>query len=143
MLKKILLTAVMLVGSSQSVFAAAGDDYNVYGEWNLSKTSLYDIGAFVDNEGNIPGGQDGDEYIFFVHFIDEEIKRLEETQSVQQVTESFDRTFAEFMEDGVLDEHEYKMLIKFLKNMKSALPADVYYTIQKKINDVHNKSKDN
>lgn len=62
---------------------------------------------------------------------------------MQQVTESFDRTFAEFMEDGVLDEHEYKMLIKFLKNMKSALPADVYYTIQKKINDVHNKSKDN
>ena len=64
MLKKILVTAVMLVATGQSVLAA--DDYHKYGEWNLSKTSLYDMGAFVDNDGNISGGQNGDEYILFV-----------------------------------------------------------------------------
>ncbi len=81
-----------------------------------------------------------EEYIFFVYFIDEAIKKIEETQKVFDVTESFDKTFDEFMQDGVLDDHEYDILIKFLRNMKTALPPEVYYPIQRRINEAHRQS---
>jgi hypothetical protein len=44
------------------------------------------------------------------------------------------------MQDGVLDDHEYDILIKFLRNMKTALPPEVYYPIQRRINEAHRQS---
>jgi len=63
MLKKILLTVAMLVFTSQGGYA---DDYYNFGKWSIgSYTDLAGIAGFVDTNGKIPGGKNGDEYIIF------------------------------------------------------------------------------
>lgn len=63
MLKNILLSSVIATTFVSSAIAV--DDYHNYGEWNIGgKTSIYDIGGYVDSN-NLLGGQAGDEYVIF------------------------------------------------------------------------------
>lgn len=65
MLRKFLLIITMLFFSVTGANATT-NDYLLYGQWNVGgHSSIYNIGGYIDNNGKMPGGQNGDEYIFF------------------------------------------------------------------------------
>lgn len=78
-----------------------------------------------------------EEYVFFSIFINEVIKKIEETKNLNEITSGFDETLTTYLEDGQLDDEEFKILQKFLENLKSALPLEIYYTLKKQIEDIH------
>jgi hypothetical protein len=77
-----------------------------------------------------------EEYIYFSIYIDDILNKFEQTQNAYEVTAGFDKTFEEFMVDGRIDESEYIILNKFLNNMKSALPPDIFYSIKNRIDNL-------
>lgn len=81
-----------------------------------------------------------EEFTFFTIFIEDIIKNLEARHKSTSITEGFEDTFAEFMEDGVLDENEYNILIKFLEKMRNTIPAEIYYSLKNRIDEIKKKS---
>jgi len=80
-----------------------------------------------------------EEYIFFSIFINEAVRKIESINNAAELTSGFEETFKEFLSDGQIDDNEYDVLMKFLENLKSALPVDIYYSIKNKIDSYHQK----
>lgn len=77
-----------------------------------------------------------EEITFLFLFIDDQIKKIEETNRMSIVTKDFYKIFEEYMKDGVLDETEYIMLNKFLDNIRSAISAELYFELKTKIHEL-------
>jgi adenylate kinase len=81
-----------------------------------------------------------EEITFLFLFIDDQIKKIEETNRMSIITKDFYKIFEEFMKDGILDESEYTMLGKFLDNIRSAISPELYFELKTKINDLRKKT---
>jgi len=82
-----------------------------------------------------------EESTFLLMYINEQIKTFEEINKTSVVSKDFQNILQEFMADGVLDDEEYSMLVKFLDNIRSALTPEVYYSLKNKIDELKNKIK--
>jgi len=82
-----------------------------------------------------------EESTFLLMYINEQIKTIEEINKTSVVSKDFQNILQEFMADGVLDDEEYSMLVKFLDNIRSALTPEVYYSLKNKIDELKNKIK--
>lgn len=77
-----------------------------------------------------------EESTFLLMYINEQIKAIDEINKAIVVSKDFQNILGEYMADGVLDDEEYSMLVKFLDNIRSALTPEVYYSLKNKIDDI-------
>ena len=81
-----------------------------------------------------------EEITFLLLFIDDQLKKIEEYNKTNSVAKEFYKTIDDFMKDGILDEDEFNILVKFLENLKSALSPEIYYTLKNKIESLRNQN---
>ena len=78
-----------------------------------------------------------EETSFLLLFIDDQLKKIEEFNKMNLVSKEFMDTFEKYMEDGVLDQKEYRTLNQFLDNIRNALTPEIYYQLKKRIDDLY------
>ncbi len=81
-----------------------------------------------------------EESSFLILFVNDQIKQIENINQERVVSSDFQKLLEEFMIDGILDEEEYRILNRFLDNIRSALQPDIYYSLKKKIDNLKNNS---
>lgn len=80
-----------------------------------------------------------EESTFLLMYINDQLKEIEDINKVSIVSKDFEKILEEYMEDGILDDEEYSILMKFLENIHSALTPEVFYSLKRKIDDLRNQ----